>query len=95
MNLDSGVSSLLIDGLFAIRNENGLLVLEMLKKNGEMRCKQIEKHFFLTPTAVNAIIQKLYKAGLLIKRESGRETYYSANRDNIAHFLKSLREVIT
>lgn len=70
----------LLDSLLP-RNRQGVLAVLLLDPEGRWYRTRLALHLGVSPSSLQRDLEALTVAGILIRREEGRQVYYQANRD--------------
>jgi ArsR family transcriptional regulator len=76
----------------AIADDNRREILLLLKKK-DMTPTEVVEHFNFTLPAVSAHLRVLKEADLITEKKSGKNRFYSLNRDKSLELIKFLEEM--
>lgn len=73
-------------------NESRLAVLFEIYAEGEDYVRSISRRLQMNPSLAFSILRKLHEAGFVIRKEKGKEVYYSLDKNRDYLLLKKLLE---
>lgn len=71
-----------------------LRMIDLLARNGEMKCAEIYRHLGITKTAASHHFTTLREAGVLRSRTSGRDHYASLRRVELDEHFPGLLDAV-